>query len=61
MLHKFYIKDDKLDMVPAIAHLDNSARVQTLNEKTNQNYLYQWYKSYARKFRTIPRTGASCS
>jgi len=58
MLHTFYIKDDKLDMVPAIAHLDNSARVQTLNKKTNQNYLYQWYKSYARKFRTIPRTGA---
>ncbi len=48
MLHTFYIQDDKVDMVPAIAHLDNSARVQTLNEKTNP-LLYSVVSSFKEK------------
>lgn len=35
MLHTFRIRDDKRELVPAILHLDNSARVQTVNETTN--------------------------
>ena len=32
MLHTFKIKEDKLKEVPAIAHIDKSARIQTVNQ-----------------------------
>ncbi|WP_270166508.1 carbamoyltransferase C-terminal domain-containing protein [Paenibacillus sp. SYP-B4298] len=35
MLHTFTIKADKRELVPAIAHLDYTARVQTVNSETN--------------------------
>lgn len=35
MLHTFNIKKEKQNFVPAIVHLDGSARVQTINEKQN--------------------------
>lgn len=36
MLNTFKIKEDKADRVPAILHLDNSARVQTLSKQDNE-------------------------
>jgi carbamoyltransferase len=35
MLHSFLLKENKRDVVPAIMHLDGSARVQTITEQTN--------------------------
>lgn len=35
MLHTFKIKKGKEKLVPAVAHLDNSARIQTVNSQTN--------------------------
>ena len=40
MLQTFYIQPDKIKLVPAIAHLDNSARVQTLSN-IDDDYLYK--------------------
>lgn len=37
MLHTFYIKPHQRSKVPAIAHLDQSARVQTINESSHPN------------------------
>lgn len=36
MLHTFYVKEECASKVPAILHLDNSARVQTVTEKENK-------------------------
>ena len=35
MLHMFKAKEDKLEFIPAVLHLDNSARVQTINSNEN--------------------------
>ena len=48
MLHTFKIKDDKLGLVPAIAHLDNTARVQTLNSNDNPR-LYDFIRKFKEK------------
>lgn len=45
MLHTFQIKPEKLAHVPAIAHLDNSARVQTINEDDDSR-LYSLVKAF---------------
>jgi len=45
MLQTFRIKEDKIQKVPAIAHLDNSARIQTLNENDHP-VLYQVVKAF---------------
>lgn len=47
MLQTFQVKKDKLNMVPAIEHLDHSARVQTMEESDNPrlyHVLEQFYK-----------------
>lgn len=48
MLHTFDLKKDKLKIVPAITHLDNSARVQTMTCKTNER-LYSVIKAFKDK------------
>lgn len=41
MLHTFKIREAKLSMIPAIAHLDLSSRVQTMNPYDNESiYLF---------------------
>ncbi|WP_308423478.1 carbamoyltransferase C-terminal domain-containing protein, partial [Paenibacillus silvae] len=35
MLHTFKIKEDKVEQVPAVCHLDQSARIQTMVESAN--------------------------
>lgn len=49
MLHTFVIKKDKADRVPAIVHLDNSARVQTINKKNNP-LLYELLTYFNNKY-----------
>lgn len=44
MLHTFRIKQDKLAHIPAIAHLDGSARIQTLNSSDPLHRLLQSFK-----------------
>ena len=36
MLNTFRVKEEKIDQVPAILHLDSSARVQTLSKQDNE-------------------------
>lgn len=48
MLNTFNIKDEKAKEVPAILHLDNSARVQTVSDKSNTE-LYNVLKSFKKK------------
>lgn len=45
MLHTFQIKDEKLKLIPAIAHMDNSARVQTVNAE-EEPLLYALIKAF---------------
>ena len=40
MLHTFSVKEEKRNLVPAICHIDHSARVQTVNAK-DQPFIYQ--------------------
>ena len=47
MLHTFYVKGEKAEQIPAVLHLDGSARVQTINESQNPslyNILEAFYK-----------------
>ena len=37
MLHTFEIIQEKMDIVPAICHLDNSSRIQTVNKDDNSD------------------------
>lgn len=46
MLHTFKVKKDKVGLVPAIAHLDGSARVQTICDKGYQHQLYKLVKCF---------------
>jgi predicted NodU family carbamoyl transferase len=48
MLHNFQIREDKSDIVPAIVHLDGSARVQTINEHSNP-LLYQLIRQFKKR------------
>lgn len=45
MLNNFILRDEKVDMVPAIIHLDQTARVQTIDKSINEN-LYRCMKQY---------------
>jgi len=45
MLRLYRIKEDKLSSIPAIAHLDGTARVQTINGQTNP-LLYNVIKKF---------------
>lgn len=47
MLHTFTVKKDKVDCIPAITHLDDSARVQTVRENSDTKIaklLNEFYK-----------------
>ncbi|WP_042199088.1 carbamoyltransferase C-terminal domain-containing protein [Paenibacillus camerounensis] len=48
MLHTFAIKDEKRNMIPVAAHLDDSARVQTITEEENP-LLYKLISSFDEK------------
>ena len=48
MLNTFYIKKEKEKQVPAILHLDNSARIQTLTKQDNEE-LYCLIKKFYEK------------
>lgn len=47
MLHTFRIRQEKAELVPAILHLDQSARVQTLNRESNER-LYRLISAFYR-------------
>lgn len=50
MLHTSQIREEKLKMIPAVAHLDKSARLQTLNNKyDNNNNLYNMIYAFYEK------------
>jgi carbamoyltransferase len=38
MLFAFDVKDDKKDQIPAVTHVDGTARPQTVNKETNPLY-----------------------
>ena len=43
----FKVKKDKRDIIPAVTHIDNTARVQTINKKQNRkfwNLINEFYK-----------------
>ncbi len=43
----FKVKKDKKDIIPAVTHIDNTARVQTINKKQNRkfwNLINEFYK-----------------
>ena len=46
----FKFKDEKLSHVPAVAHLDGTARVQTISKKTGQKQLYALIKAFYDEF-----------
>lgn len=48
MLHTFKIKSDKVESVPAIAHIDNSSRAQTIKEEDNE-ILYKVIKAFKKE------------
>lgn len=45
MLQTFYIKKEKAKMVPAVIHLDGSARIQTINS-CNYSLLYNFLQAF---------------
>ncbi|MFB7120701.1 carbamoyltransferase C-terminal domain-containing protein [Bacillus thuringiensis] len=50
MLRTYKIKESKLELIPSVAHLDNSARVQTVNEEDN-SLLYELIYHFKKKTR----------
>lgn len=38
MLHAAYVKKNKRKKIPAITHVDNTARIQTVSKKSNKHY-----------------------
>lgn len=42
------VKPDKRDMIPAVTHVDGSARIQTISEKQNSKY-YNLIKAFRKK------------
>jgi len=48
MLHAYAIKNEKLEFVPAISHLDGTSRIQTINRDMNP-MLYDVIKAFKQK------------
>lgn len=46
MLNTFKVKEDQLNKVPAILHLDNSARIQTINREEGNLTIYKIIKAF---------------
>ena len=49
MLHTFTVYEDKRELVPAILHLDNSARVQTVTAQDNEE-IYKIIEAYDKEY-----------
>jgi carbamoyltransferase len=47
MLFVYPVKEDKADKIPAVRHVDGTARIQTINEKQHPQY-YQLLKEFKR-------------
>lgn len=48
MLNTFYIRSEKTELIPAVVHIDKSARIQTLEKKDN-HLLYKAIHSFYQK------------
>ena len=48
MLFVFNVKEDKADKIPAVRHVDNTARIQTINRKQHPLY-YDLVKEFKKK------------
>lgn len=49
MLQTFSIREDKQNRIPAVAHLDGSSRVQTINRQCDQSGLYDVISAFQKK------------
>ncbi|MFF2483005.1 carbamoyltransferase C-terminal domain-containing protein [Paenibacillus sp. NPDC058071] len=49
MLQNFQIRKEKLELIPAVAHLDGTARIQTVNQEHDNKLLYQLLESFYSK------------
>lgn len=45
MLFNFQVNEDKRKLIPAVTHIDNSSRIQTVNQNDNR-YLYNILQAY---------------
>ena len=50
MLFTFTVKSDKKRIIPAVTHIDNSARVQTVDKRSNPLF-YETIRAFYRKTR----------
>jgi len=48
MLYSLPVKEDKIDLIPAIVHVDKTCRVQTVTEKQNK-FFYDLIKAFYEK------------
>ena len=48
MMYAVDVKEDKLDLIPAVTHVDNTCRVQTVNKDQNEHY-YNLISSFHEK------------
>ncbi len=48
MLFVYDVQEDKADKIPAVRHVDGTARIQTVNEEQHQQY-YQLLKAFKQK------------
>ncbi|MBI2251821.1 MAG: carbamoyltransferase [Armatimonadetes bacterium] len=46
MLYVVAVKEDKKEIIPAVTHIDGTARIQTVNKKFNPRYYNLIYKFY---------------
>ena len=48
MLYSIPVKKDKIELIPAIVHVDNTCRIQTITEKQNK-FFYNLIKAFYEK------------
>jgi carbamoyltransferase len=48
MMYAVDVKKDKVEKIPAVTHVDNTCRVQTVNAEQNQHY-YDLIESFYKK------------
>lgn len=46
MLHTFAIKEDKLPRIPAVAHIDGTARIQSISRDSTELFLYELVSAF---------------
>jgi predicted NodU family carbamoyl transferase len=49
MLHTFDINPQKIDLIPAVAHLDGSARIQSISQNSEKKYLIKLMNEFYRQ------------